>query len=69
MIEQCVGRLKECRCAATRVEKLALSFLAMFKVAMMQEYLRIAFSDRTRSDEHGKPGFYETTLVHPTTSE
>jgi hypothetical protein len=69
MIEQCAGRLKECRRTATRVEKLALSFLAMFKVAMMKEHLRIAFSDRTLSDEHGKPGFHETTLVHPTTSK
>ena len=46
VIEQCVGWLKECRRIATRFEKLALSFLAMFKVAIIQRYLKIAFSDR-----------------------
>jgi len=46
VIEQCVGWLKECRRIATRFEKLALSFLAMFKLAMIQRYLRIMFSDR-----------------------
>ena len=47
VIEQCVGWLKECRRIATRFEKLALSFLAMFKLAMIERYFRIAFSDRT----------------------
>ena len=47
VIEQCVGWLKECRRIATRFEKLALSFLAMFKLAMIERYLKIAFSDRT----------------------
>jgi len=47
VIEQCVGWLKECRRIATRFEKLALSFLAMFKVVIIQRYLKIAFSDRT----------------------
>jgi transposase len=46
VIEQCVGWLKECRRIATRFEKLALSFLGMLKVAIIQRYLRIAFSDR-----------------------
>lgn len=46
VIEQCVGWLKECRRIATRFEKLSLSFLAMFKLAMIQRYLKIAFSDR-----------------------
>lgn len=46
VIEQCVGWLKECRRIATRFEKLGISFLAMFKLAMMQRYLKIAFSDR-----------------------
>jgi transposase len=46
VIEQCVGWLKECRRIATRFEKLALSFAAMFKVAMIERYLEIAFSDR-----------------------
>lgn len=45
VIEQCVGWLKECRRIATRFEKLALSFLAMFKVAIIQRYLKIVFSD------------------------
>lgn len=46
VIEQCVGWLKECRRIATRFDKLAVSFLAMFKVAMIQRYLKLAFSDR-----------------------
>ena len=46
VIEQCVGWLKECRRIATRFEKLALSFIAMFKLAMIERYLRITFSDR-----------------------
>jgi transposase len=37
--------LKECRRVATRFEKLALNFLAMLKLAIIQRYLRIAFSD------------------------
>lgn len=45
VIEQCVGWLKECRRIATRFEKLAISFLAMFKLAMIQRYLKVAFSD------------------------
>jgi len=45
VIEQCVGWLKECRRIATRFDKLAVSFLAMFKLAMIQRYLKIAFSD------------------------
>lgn len=46
VIEQCVGWLKECRRIGTRFEKLAISFLAMFKLAMIRRYLRLAFSDR-----------------------
>jgi transposase len=46
VIEQCVGWLKECRRIGTRFEKLAVSFLAMFKLAMIRRYLRLAFSDR-----------------------
>jgi len=45
VIEQCVGWLKECRRIATRFEKLAVSFLVMFKLAMIQRYLKVAFSD------------------------
>jgi transposase len=46
VIEQCVGWLKECRRIGTRFEKLALSFLAMFKLAMIHRYLKLLFSDR-----------------------
>jgi len=46
VIECCVGWLKECRRVATRFEKLAVNFLAIVKVAIIQRYLRIAFSDR-----------------------
>jgi transposase len=46
VIECCVGWLKECRRIATRFEKLALNFLAMAKVAIIQRILRILFSDR-----------------------
>ena len=44
-IEQCVGWLKECRRVAMRFEKLALNFLAMLHLAMIQRYLRLLFSD------------------------
>jgi transposase len=47
VIECCVGWLKECRRIGTRFEKLAINFLAMLKLAMIQRYLRTAFSDRT----------------------
>jgi transposase len=46
VVEQCVGWLKECRRIATRFEKLAISYVAMFKLAMIQRYLKLAFSDR-----------------------
>jgi transposase len=46
VIEQCVGWLKECRRIGTRFEKLAINFLAMFKLAMIQRYLKLLFSDR-----------------------
>lgn len=45
-IERCVGWLKECRRLATRFEKLAVNFLAMITVAVIQRYLRILFSDK-----------------------
>ena len=41
VIECCVGRLKECRAIATRFEKLAVNFLAMLKLALIERYLRI----------------------------
>lgn len=46
VIEQCVGWLKECRRIGTRFEKLAINFVAMFKLAMIQRYLKLLFSDR-----------------------
>ena len=48
VIERCIGWLKECRRLGTRFEKLALNFLAVAKLAMIQRYLRILHpSDRT----------------------
>jgi transposase len=44
-IEQSIGWLKEYRRIATRFEKLALSFLAMVKLAFMKYYLKIHSSD------------------------
>ncbi len=45
IIEQTIGWLKECRRIGTRFEKLALNFLAMMKLAMIQRCLKLAFSD------------------------
>jgi transposase len=46
VMECCVGWLEECRRIATRFEKLAINFVAMIKLGMIQKYLRLAFSDR-----------------------
>jgi len=46
VIECCVGWLKECRRIATRFEKLAINCLAMLKLAIIQRYLKLEFSDR-----------------------
>jgi transposase len=46
VIEQCVGWLKECRRIGTRFEKLAISFLAMLNLAIIERYLKLAFSNR-----------------------
>jgi len=43
VVECCVGWLKECRRIATRFEKLALNFLAMLKLAIIEQYLRYEF--------------------------
>ncbi len=40
-IENCVGWLKECRRIVTRFEKLAVSYLGMLKLAMIERYLRM----------------------------
>ncbi len=45
IVERCIGWLKECRRVATRFEKLAVNFLAMLKLAMVQRCFRY-LSDR-----------------------
>lgn len=40
VVERCIGWLKECRRIATRYEKLAVTYLAMLKLAMIEQYLR-----------------------------
>ena len=40
VVERCIGWLKECRRIATRYEKLAVTFLGMLKLAMIEQYLR-----------------------------
>jgi len=40
VIERCIGWLKECRSIATRYEKLALHYLGLVKLAMIERYLR-----------------------------
>jgi transposase len=47
VVEQCVGWLKQCRRLCTRFEKLAVNFLAMIHLALIERYLRVAFSDTT----------------------
>lgn len=46
VVECRIGWLKECRRIATRFEKLAVNFLAMLKLAIIEQYLRYDFSDR-----------------------
>ena len=41
VVERCVNWLKENRRMGTRYEKLAVNFLAMAKLAMIQRYFRI----------------------------
>jgi transposase len=41
IIENCVSWLKECRRIATRFEKLAVNYLGMLKLAMIERYLRL----------------------------
>jgi transposase len=38
-----IGWLKECRRVCTRYEKLAVNFLAMIQLAIIQRYLAKAF--------------------------
>ena len=46
IVERCIGWLKEFRRIATRYEKLASRFLAMFRLAAIVRQLRPEFSDR-----------------------
>ena len=41
VVERCIGWLKCCRRIATRYEKLAIHFLGMVKMAMIQRCLRV----------------------------
>ena len=41
VIERCIGWLKECRALATRYEKLALNYLGLVKLAIIERYLRL----------------------------
>ncbi len=41
VIERCIGWLKECRSIGTRFEKLALHYLGLVKLAIIERYLRL----------------------------
>jgi transposase len=41
VIERCVGWLKECRSVATRYEKLAVHYLGMVQLAIIERYLKL----------------------------
>jgi transposase len=41
VIERCIGWLKECRSIATRFEKLAVHFLGMVQLAIIERYLHL----------------------------
>jgi len=47
VVERCIGWLKHARRIATRFEKTAVNFLAMLKLAMIQQYLKIHLRDTT----------------------
>ena len=47
VIERCIGWLKQARRIATRFEKLAVNFLSMLKLAMLQRYFRLHLRDTT----------------------
>lgn len=46
VVERCIGWLKECRRLLTRFEKLAVNFIGMVTIGMIERYFRILFSDR-----------------------
>lgn len=41
VVERCIGWLKECRSVGTRFEKLAVNYLMLVKLAMIERYLRL----------------------------
>ena len=41
VVERCVGWLKQYRSIATRFEKLAVNYLTLVKLAMLQRYSRV----------------------------
>lgn len=45
IIERCIGWLKESRRIVTRFEKLAVNFMAMIKLAMIDRCFRMLLSD------------------------
>ena len=47
VVERCVSWLKECRRVATRYEKLAVNFLRLIDLAIVERLLRVAVSQRT----------------------
>ena len=47
LIERVVGWFKECRALGTRYEKLAVSYVALWIVAMIEKLLKNRFSDST----------------------
>ncbi|MEN9938944.1 MAG: hypothetical protein RLZZ387_5523 [Chloroflexota bacterium] len=44
VVERCIGWLKECRSVATRYEKLAVHYLGMVELAIIERYLRLLTS-------------------------
>lgn len=44
VVERCVNWLKDCRRVATRFEKLAVNYLGMIELAIIQRLLRVATS-------------------------
>jgi transposase len=47
VVERCIGWLKECRSVATRYEKLAVHYLGMVELAIIERYLRLLTSSAT----------------------
>lgn len=45
VVERCIGWMKECRRVATRFEKLAVNYVAMLKLAMIERCFRALISD------------------------